>query len=204
MDLSTNRTIVLAAAAHRRLSERISGLTDEQARAPSRLPGWTVGHVLTHLARNADGHSQRLEGALRGQEVRRYPGGPAQRDADIEAGAGRGGGALVADIAASDARLEAAWRACEAAGWPHPELTAGDRWPATASPIRRLREVELHHVDLSLGYQAAQWSDEYASWELLEGLDALPERLGPQQVRAVVMWLTGRAAEPGIELGDWL
>ena len=37
-------------ASHRRLDEAIAGLTDEQARQPSRLPGWTVGHVLTHLA----------------------------------------------------------------------------------------------------------------------------------------------------------
>ena len=33
----------------------VRGLTDDAARAPSRLPGWTRGHVLTHLARNAEG-----------------------------------------------------------------------------------------------------------------------------------------------------
>ena len=32
----------------------IEGLTDDQAREPSLLPGWSRGHVLTHLARNAD------------------------------------------------------------------------------------------------------------------------------------------------------
>ncbi|MFF9641495.1 maleylpyruvate isomerase N-terminal domain-containing protein [Kitasatospora aureofaciens] len=30
-------------------------LCDADARAPSLLPGWSRGHVLTHLARNADG-----------------------------------------------------------------------------------------------------------------------------------------------------
>jgi uncharacterized protein (TIGR03083 family) len=29
----------------------LAGLTDEQARGPSLLPGWTRGHVLTHLQR---------------------------------------------------------------------------------------------------------------------------------------------------------
>ncbi|MFI9324466.1 maleylpyruvate isomerase N-terminal domain-containing protein [Kitasatospora aureofaciens] len=30
-------------------------LCDAGVRAPSLLPGWSRGHVLTHLARNADG-----------------------------------------------------------------------------------------------------------------------------------------------------
>ena len=33
----------------------LAGLDDAGARSASLLPGWTVGHVLTHLARNADG-----------------------------------------------------------------------------------------------------------------------------------------------------
>ena len=38
----------------------IGGLTDADARGPSLLPGWTRGHVLTHLARNADGGTRLL------------------------------------------------------------------------------------------------------------------------------------------------
>jgi hypothetical protein len=37
------------------LVDGIGRLTDADARGPSLLPGWTRGHVLTHLARNADG-----------------------------------------------------------------------------------------------------------------------------------------------------
>ena len=33
----------------------IQDLSETSARAPSRLPGWSRGHVLTHLARNAEG-----------------------------------------------------------------------------------------------------------------------------------------------------
>jgi maleylpyruvate isomerase len=81
--------IELCRAAHVRLVARVEHITDEQVRSPSRLPGWTVAHVLTHLARNADGHVRRLEGALRGEYVPRYPGGPTQRDGDIDEGARR-------------------------------------------------------------------------------------------------------------------
>jgi DNA-binding CsgD family transcriptional regulator len=40
------RVLTLVAAAGR--------MTDAEAREPSLLPGWTRGHVLTHVARNAD------------------------------------------------------------------------------------------------------------------------------------------------------
>ena len=39
----------------------LTPITDEQARAGSRLPGWTRGHLVTHLARNADGIRNMVE-----------------------------------------------------------------------------------------------------------------------------------------------
>ncbi len=50
---------------------------------------WTVGHVLTHLARNAESHVRMLEGATMGEALEQYAGGYDQRAADIEAGADR-------------------------------------------------------------------------------------------------------------------
>src|SRR5207245_7746700 len=142
-----------------------STLDDGAARRPSLLPNWSVGHVLTHLARNADGHTRRLEAALQGGEMARYPGGPEQRDREVEQGVGRPAAELLADVAASARRLEETWAQCERAGWPHSNLLAGDRFPTTESPIRRLREVEVHHVDLGLGYTSADWPDPYVRWE---------------------------------------
>lgn len=91
-----NGSSVIAAcrAAHERLLATVSDVDDEIARRPSRLPGWSVGHVLTHLARNAEGMVGRLDGALRGEEVALYPGGRDQRNADIASGAGRAAAAL--------------------------------------------------------------------------------------------------------------
>src|SRR5207245_11770198 len=72
----------LCRAAHERIIAATGELKDEATRRPSLLPGWTVRHVLTHVARNADGHARRLEAAMGGEEVARYPGGPAERDTD--------------------------------------------------------------------------------------------------------------------------
>ncbi|MGA1259823.1 MAG: maleylpyruvate isomerase N-terminal domain-containing protein, partial [Ilumatobacteraceae bacterium] len=57
------------AASHQRLLAAISQLTDDDCRTPSPLSGWTRGHVLNHLARNADSHSRMFEAATRGDEV---------------------------------------------------------------------------------------------------------------------------------------
>src|SRR2546421_337158 len=80
--------IARVTGAHMRLLEAVDRLTDEQVLRPSLLPGWTVGHVLTHVARNADSHVRRTEAAIRGEMVDQYPGGYAAREAEIEAGAG--------------------------------------------------------------------------------------------------------------------
>jgi len=42
----------------------VGRLTDADVREPSLLPGWTRGHVLTHLARNAEGGARLLGWAL--------------------------------------------------------------------------------------------------------------------------------------------
>jgi len=71
-----------------RLLATAAELTDDQAREPSLLPGWSRGHVLTHLARNADGLRNLLIWARTGVVTPQYPSGQA-RDAAIEPGAGR-------------------------------------------------------------------------------------------------------------------
>ncbi|HTX00730.1 MAG TPA: maleylpyruvate isomerase N-terminal domain-containing protein [Acidimicrobiales bacterium] len=193
LEQDTTAAVALCRGAHQRLIARVEPLGDEQVRAPSRLPGWSVGHVLTHLARNAEGMSRRLEAALRGEDLPRYPGGPAQRDGDIASGAARSAGELAADVAGTARRLEEVWAESAAAGWPHAELLADDTWPTTASPSRRLREVEVHHVDLRLGYEPADWPEGYVEWDLPVVLASLPARIpDPGSRRDLLAWLTGR------------
>ena len=79
------------------------------------------------------------------------------------------------------------------------------KWPTTASPVRRLREVEIHHVDLGLGYQPTDWPEAYVHWELPVLLATVPGRLRrTQDARDLLSWLAGRApVPPPIELEPW-
>lgn len=199
------RAIGLCRTAHARRIAAVAEVTDELVWSPSRLPGWTIGHVLTHLARNADGHSRRLDGALRGEDVPRYPGGPAQRSSEIDAGAPRPAAEIVADLVTSQDRLELAWAASTAAGWPYPQLRGDDHWPVTASPARPVREVEMHHVDLGLGYEPSDWPADYVAWELPVLLATVPSRLRQStDARDLVVWLSGRGPVPAaIQLDPW-
>ena len=62
----------------------------------------TVGHVLTHLARNADSMVLVLDATERGEVVERFPGGMPTRNADIDAGAARPAHEQVADMVGDD------------------------------------------------------------------------------------------------------
>src|SRR5437870_12625963 len=85
------------AAATDRVLATATALSDAQAREPSLLPGWTRGHVLTHIARNSGGMVNLLRWARTGTEAPMYASAES-RGADIEAGAGR----AAADLAAEE------------------------------------------------------------------------------------------------------
>ena len=139
--------------------------TDDYMRGASLLAGWTRGHVLTHIARNADGITRTLTGALRGEDVPRYPNGMAGRDADIEAGAGRPAADLVEDVRTSARRLDAAFAEIFAAG---PQMLS--RPADKSTPARwvgaRWREVEIHRVDLAAGHLPQDWPPAFVAHEL--------------------------------------
>jgi maleylpyruvate isomerase len=184
-------------AAHRRLLADVDRLTDEQVAEPSRLPDWSRGHVLTHLARNADSHVGMFEGAAAGEVRPQYP-SVEHRRADIEAGAGRSAAALRDDLHASCARLEAAWHALPDDRWGREGITVAGPRSMTELVFRRLREIEVHHVDLGVGYSPADWSPAYVDGELRRRLPGLPDRADHG---ALVWWLMGRGDAPN--LGPW-
>jgi maleylpyruvate isomerase len=163
----------LLADATARLMSTANELDDEACRAPSRLPGWSRGHVLTHLARSADGLRNLTGWALTGVEAAMYPSWDA-RNAAIEAGAGRPAAELRADLSSSVAALAEAFAALEA---PHRRVEVvirGQSVPAEALPWQRLREVELHHVDLAAGPTMA----DVPSPVVRRLLDDLADRVG--------------------------
>lgn len=153
---------------HARLLALVAGLDDATVAGPSLLPDWSVGHVLTHLARNADSHAHLLAAAGRGEVADQYPGGPEQRAGDIEAGARRRARDISADLATAVDRLEAAWAATPAGVWAAGRArlgVAGER-PLAEVGLRRWREVEVHHADLGLGFTPAAWDRAYVAAEL--------------------------------------
>ena len=109
-------------------------------------------------------------------------------------------------LKSSATRLEQVWTLSNQAGWPNAQLLAADTFPTTGSPVRRLREVEVHHVDLGLGYEATDWPAEYVRWELPMALARVPDRLTrPEDAQRLLAWLTGRASSiDGIELRPWM
>ena len=94
-------------ASHTRLATRIEGLTDEAVREPSLLPAWSVGHVLTHLARNAEAMFHRIEATTCGEVIDQYVGGAEGRASAIESGAGRPANVLINDVISWSQRLDA-------------------------------------------------------------------------------------------------
>ena len=164
MDTAATLAAIRSSTASLHRGLELERWSDDDVRAPSLLPGWSRGHVLTHIARNADGISATLSGALHGEVVARYPGGPVSRQADIEAGAGRSVTELLADVRESAQRLDRLWsEVAEADAWraPSSEGRTVDEWP-----LRRWREIEIHRVDLDGAYTADQWPPEFVAYLL--------------------------------------
>ena len=101
-------------AAH--LRGLMSRLGDDAFRAPSLLPGWSRAHVLTHLARNADGMINLLLWARTGIVTPAYASADA-RLADIEKGAVRSPNEIRDDVIASSNRLATVVRDLPEAAW---------------------------------------------------------------------------------------
>ena len=204
------RDIAGAVAAHAGLVASLGSLTDAQVTQPSLLPGWTAGHVLAHIARNADSHARMLQAANRGEVAEQYPGGADQRVGEIEGGAGRPAAEHVADITDACARLEAAWAAMTAEGWAGEGHTASGPVPVNDLPFRRRRETLVHHADLGLGYSWRDWPADYVRLELARatmlwasrlpmGLTTLPAAALALDDRQRLAWLLGRTDVAGLD-----
>ncbi|MDI1458815.1 maleylpyruvate isomerase family mycothiol-dependent enzyme [Streptomyces sp. ATE26] len=152
----------------------VASLTDVQVAGDTLVPPWTRGHVITHVARAADSLCRLLTWALTGVETPQYTSMDA-RAAEIEAGAGRPVAALVADIRHTAARFEDAVRALPPAAWHHEvRMRTGElRTPAALIPTR-LRELEIHHADLDVGYSFADIPADAARWIIGDIVEALP------------------------------
>lgn len=164
--------------ATRSVLRTIDDLTDAQAEAPCRLPGWSRAELITHLARNADGIRGMVEGAARGEVVAMYPGGFEQRAEGIAAGRGERAANVRADLRqASDALVEA-FESLPPDAWDRIGNASKPRTMRELTWVRR-REVEVHHADLNLGYEVSDWPVSFVTSALGEIFDTFSERSAP-------------------------
>ena len=161
---------------------------------PSELRGWSVGHLLTHLARNADSVTRRLDAASRGEHAHQYDRGAEGRAAEIDEGATRTWAALRDDVRSSCERLEQTAGTLSPEAWSVESTTVtGLVQPAATVLERRIREVVIHHTDLGLSFTPAAWPDDLVAELNSELVGTLQDRADPH---ALAGWLTGRAPAP--------
>lgn len=204
------------AGATDQLIDTVDSLADDRFAEPSLLPGWTIGHVVAHLALNAEGLTGSLRGVAAGEPVPMYASGEA-RDGDIEALTAEGPEELRTRLSVGCAFLAEEIAMLD----PRHDDTMFERVPGQlffrtgSMPLLRLREVEIHHADLGVGYSHRDWPGEtvvrfldhsaasYAGtpftahatdldrdWEFGSGG---PTVAGPAS--ALAWWSTGRSAE---------
>ncbi|MET7476592.1 maleylpyruvate isomerase family mycothiol-dependent enzyme [Streptomyces sp. NPDC005648] len=212
----TERVLAWVAEGQRRLEEAVGSLEPDAVAAPSALPGWTRGHVLAHLARNADALVNLLDWARTGIPTPMYP-SPDRRTTDIEAGAHRPLAEQTADVRESAARFAKAAEALSEEAWSATVVSGRGRdIPASEVPWLRAREVWIHLADLDTGFGPEilppdfAWAlvEDVAGWmspRLAKGAELVAEgfgtvALGPPAPGATVTgppyalaaWLTGR------------
>lgn len=158
----------------------------------SHLPGWTRGHILAHLARNADALVNVFEGRPMYQSA-------TARDADIERDSSRPLDVQLADVRKtselflSQGEVDQDWSRTV-------ELRNGVTDLAANVPFRRLVEVELHHVDLNIGYTLDDLPEEFTRREIAFLADRWAGRPEVPPTALVAAdgrtWRTGSAGDP--------
>jgi maleylpyruvate isomerase len=196
--------IARVTAAQQRFDAAIAALGDADMRRSSLCPGWTLGHVLTHVARNADSHQRRAHAAARNDVIDQYPGGYEGREAEIEAGANRSAAELIDDVRVSAAEMVAAWDAVPEGAWANVTRDVGGRErPLVELVLRRWQELEVHLVDLDIGVTHRDWPDDFvAEWlPRLRGHFAdRPETPADLDERDELAWLYGRLQRDDLPL----
>ncbi len=198
--------------ATRRLIRTADAIADDEYAAPSGLPDWTRGHVLAHLALNAEGLAGALGGIVEGARVPMYA-SQESRDDDIARLAAARPSVIRSRLLGATTDLTDALDAVPDDQWDTTidRVPGGRTFTAGDVPGMRLGEVEIHHADLAVGYSRRDWPAAY----VLLMLDGRSEKGVSADlsfhVRATDLDRTWRYGEggptvtgTGADLGWWL
>lgn len=197
------RDIESCLASHAALTEFLRSLDPVDPARPTVLDGWTVGHVLTHIARNGDGIVSMLDG------FEQYPHGLEGRNGDIETGSRRSWAELVDDVRSTSAALDVRMSE-QGVDWSGTVTMLPGVRPKASLPLMRQREVEVHRADLGLGYGFADMPGDYVRrdlrlmgmfWQARKpmGLTPLPDEALALDPATRLSWLMGRIEIDGLE-----
>lgn len=165
-------------------AELLRAADDDGFAQPSLLPGWTIGHLVAHVALNAEALDNLVTWARTGVETTMYA-SEEQRAAAIEAGATKRGDELRRWYADAAERLSASLAELTDAQWQASVRTRiGREIPASEIPWLRDRELWVHAVDLGGGIGFGELPDDF--------LGALMDD--------VVAYRTGLPGHPALEL----
>ncbi len=195
-----------------RLVRTVDSLPDDAFGEPSGLPDWTRGHVVAHLTLNAEGLAGALTGLVQGEPTPMYRSQDSRND-DIDKLAAAEPSELRDRLLAATTGFADAVAAVpdDAWGTPIERVPGGPTFRAGAVPGMRLREVEIHHVDLAAGYTRSDWSLPFATLLLdsmaKRGAWSEPFRVRPNDVDG--RWTFGEGGGPTVtgtaaDLGWWL
>jgi maleylpyruvate isomerase len=225
--MPTEREVALRLlpSASSRVVRAVDRLADDDWAVPSLLRGWSRAHVVAHLALNAEALGRCLRGTIadEGDDApRTMYDSDEQRDEDILALAASGPTSIRDRLLAATTTFDHAVGAVPDDLWEgHVERTPGGRTMRVASlPGMRIRELEIHEVDLDAGYATHDWSPTFST--LL--IDAMAKRLHPSdrlEIRPLDVdrtWVVGPDTDaadagshsgpivtgPASEIGWWL
>jgi maleylpyruvate isomerase len=208
-DRPSEREVALSLLPHAAVgvTRAVDRLTDGEWSAPSLLPGWSRAHVVAHLALNAEGLARCLRGLVAdeagdqgGDEQRTMYESDEQRDVDIADLAASGPSRIRDRLLAATTTFDHAVGAVPDDQWDaRVERTPGGRTMRAGSlPGMRIRELEIHRVDLAAGYTTADWSPTFST--LL--LDAMARRLRPETRLTIRPLDVDRTWAVGPDTGD--
>jgi uncharacterized protein (TIGR03083 family) len=131
--------------------------------APSRLPEWDRLTIVCHLRYGVTALLRMTSDALAGRETSYYPAGRAtQRPMTLAPLLGERPDDVVNGLADAADRLDGLWSSLEPDAWATPVTEPADNTdlgtiPLARLALARLTEVDVHGVDLDVGFP--DWSD---------------------------------------------